>query len=210
MKLGKLIFGVFVLVVGLFSTLVNAGDGERSLATIEESNNTRFETPWTEVKAGQSVSSGVALAKNGTLSVNGKPMQPAIKVTDSAGKAGAPSSVKISASSPSGRFALLIACEPVPSPDNLCWFQYLLDLEKGQVLDAGWAKYPVPSHIWWSKEDTYAILPISDEGETWLTVLDLKKLESSDIHFFESLEKAGRSLPCKPNEEQTVIDLDSL
>lgn len=187
-----------------------AGQG-KSVESVVEANNNKLAAPWITIKPGQSDNSGFALSRDGALSYAGNAFQPRIEVSDDKGRPSTrPSSVAISPLSHSGRFALLTACEPAASPSNLCWFQYLVDIPNRKLHQAAWAKYPTPAYVWWGKEDAFAVIPISDEGETWLSAFDLNTRDSRDIHFYEAVLAAARPLQCKPGEDDFAIDLNSL
>lgn len=194
-----------------FALGASAAGQDKSVESVVEANNKKLVASWTTLKPGQSDKSGFALSRDGVLSYAGKAFPSRIEVSDDKGRSSTrPSSVAISPLSPSGRFALLTACEPTPSPSNLCWFQYLVDIQNGQLHKAAWAKYPSPAYVWWGKEDSFAVVPISDEGETWLSAFDLNTRDSRDIHFYEAVLAASRSLQCKPTDDDFAIDLNSL
>lgn len=211
MKLSNLATYAAAIVVAYFSASTSAMGQGRSLESVAEENNKKLAAPWTTLRPGQGDKSGFSLSRNGTLSYSGKPFQPKVEVSDSKGKpSNYPSAVKISPISPSGRYALLTGCENEESPSNLCWFQYLVDIQNGKLHKASWAKYPSPVYVWWAKDESFAVVPISDEGETWLSALDINKPESIDIHFYESVLAASRLLQCKPSEDEYAVDLASL
>ncbi|MBF0463111.1 MAG: hypothetical protein HQL87_17220 [Magnetococcales bacterium] len=188
-----------------------AAEPGKTVDALTASNQKKSAVPWISLQPGQKNPSGFGLAPDGTLSYAGHPLQPTIKVADENGQASNhPSEVRISPVSPSGHFALMTACEPVASANNLCWFQYLLDLKNGRLYEVAWAKYPTPVHVWWGKEDGFAVLPIDEEGELWLAVVDLQKRTSRDIHFGAAVAQAGGALPCKPDEGNIVPDLETL
>lgn len=184
---------------------------EQSVESVAERSGARLAVSWVELRPGQRSASGFALARDGTLSHAGKALQPSIEVADSKGRPNNnPSSVRISPLSPSGKFALLTACESDASPSNLCWFQYLAEIPGGKLHKVAWAKYPAPAHVWWAKDESYAVIPVGDDGEIWLAALDLVKRESVDFHFQDAVRAAAQSMRCAPVEDAFSIDLDSL
>ncbi|MBS1189666.1 MAG: hypothetical protein H6R10_1458 [Rhodocyclaceae bacterium] len=183
----------------------------QSVAAVVESNDKKLDVPWVSLKPGQQHPAGFGLSRDGVLSYHGKTLQPRVKVLDGAGKASNnPSEVKISPLSLSGNLALLLACEPAGSQSRMCWFQYLVDVRNGGIRDMSWAKYPVPAQVWWAKDDSFAVIPVSGEGDQWLSVLDIRKGESRDVYFQDAVQAAARPLNCRPGDEEYAIDLDSL
>ncbi len=190
---------------------------EEQMHTVEAvslRNNNKLVVTWTTLKPGQKDKSGFGLALDGSLSHAGRPIQPKVKVQDDQGKPSnrPPSEVRISPPSPSGQWAFMTACEPSVSESNQCAFQFLIDIKNGQLHELYWTKYGQPAHVWWEKEEAYAIIPISQEGDTWLSVVDIKKRDSRDVQMVDFVKQAEGALQCKLNESEPayVIDLDSL
>lgn len=197
--------------LGLGAAGAQAAGAARDFGALVEANDRKLNAAWFELKPGQQDAAGFALGRDGSLSHGGKPLQPRIEVADAKGRPGRkPSSVRISPLSPSGRYALLTACEPVAAPDNLCWFQFLADLRAGRLHSVAWAKYPMPAQVWWSADEARALVPVADEGETWLATFDLASRESLDLHFEETARAAPAAAACRPGDDGVAIDLDSL
>ncbi len=203
------LFVLFLLVPFL---LPSAGWSDaKTIREWDNNNQGLLATPWTTLLPGQPGGYGFTLRNNGQLIFQGNPIKPLIRVQNNDGKSQlAPISVNISPLSPSKRFALLTACEPPAEGSSFCWFQYLLDLKQNRLIDLSWAKYPTPTTVWWEAHERYAVLPISEEGEVWLSVVDLAKKESRDIHFEELAQESARALQCTlPEQEGYTVDLSS-
>lgn len=201
----------FVVLLGLGAASASAAGVARDFAALIEANDRKLNAAWLELEPGQGDTAGFALGRDGSLFHGGKPLQPRIEVADAKGQPGRkPSSVHISPLSPSGRYALLTACEPVAAPDNLCWFQFLADLRAGRLHSVAWAKYPMPAQVWWAPDESRALVPIADEGETWLATFDLASRESLDLHFEEAARATPAAAVCRPVYDGVAIDLDSL
>jgi uncharacterized protein YecT (DUF1311 family) len=201
----------FAALLGLCAAGAQAAGAALDFAALVEANDRKLNAAWLELKPRQGDAAGFTLGRDGSLSHGGRRLQPQIEVVDAKGRPSRkPSSVRISPLSPSGRYALLTACEPVAAPNNLCWFQFLADLREGRLHSAAWAKYPMPAQVWWAADEARALVPIADEGETWLATLDLASRESLDLHFDEVARAAPAAAACRPGEDGVAIDLDSL
>lgn len=197
------------LMASMLTLTVTTHAAARSLDEVIQGNNQKLTTPWFDIKPGQPDRYGFTLSEDGRLSRMGMPLQPKIEVTDAEGRSSnRTSGVLISPLSPSGNHALLAACEPPGADTNFCWFQYLVDLKARKLSELPWAKYPQPSQVWWDQDENYAVVPVSQEGETWLTVIDIKKRENQDYHVNEFVQDPAR--PCQPGDDQYVIDLNTL
>ncbi|MBF0098188.1 MAG: hypothetical protein HQM04_14910 [Magnetococcales bacterium] len=186
----------------------------RTVEAVSTRNNGKLVVSWTTLKPGQKDKSGFALSADGSLSYAGTRIQPKVKVHDGQGQQShlPPSEVRISPPSPSGKWAFMTACEPVASPDNMCAFQFLIDIKNNKLYELYWTKYGQPAHVWWGKDEAYAILPISQEGDTWLSVVDIKKRESRDVQMYDFVKQAEGALRCQlsESEQSQVIDLNTL
>ncbi|WP_130472721.1 lysozyme inhibitor LprI family protein [Candidatus Magnetaquicoccus inordinatus] len=186
----------------------------QSVEAISSRNNGKLVVTWTTLKPGQKDKSGFALTAEGALSYAGTVLQPRVKVQDDQGQLSnlPPSEVRISPPSPSGKWAFMTACEPKASESNLCAFQFLLDMKSGKLHELYWTKYGQPAHVWWAKDEAYALIPISQEGDTWLSVVDIKKRDSRDVQMYDFVKQAEGALQCKlsENEPAYVLDLDSI
>lgn len=202
-----------LLLVAAMFVLASPGHalGRQSLDEVEAVNTRKLEVEWVVVRPGDQERSGFALSKDGQLSRAGQPFTPKVEVTDEQGATRSDvDEVRIAPPSPSGRWSFMTACEPVTSGEPLCWFQYLLDLDKKRLLDLAWAKYPQPVPLYWHAGERYVVIPTSGEGELWLVVVDIEKRTAVDIHFELPVLEAARSVGCRGEEVPFALDLESL
>ncbi|WP_130471031.1 hypothetical protein [Candidatus Magnetaquicoccus inordinatus] len=187
-------------------------DTAKAIHELQNSNQAILASPWTTLLPAQPAGSGFTLSKNGQLAIKGQAITPQIQVHNGDGKKQlAPISVNISPVSPSKRFALLTACEPPADGSSMCWFQYLLDLKQHRLHELTWAKYPTPTTVWWQAQERFSVLPVGDEGDIWLAVIDLEKKESRDVQFYDFALESASSLACSlPEQDGYTLDLRTL
>ncbi|MBF0183434.1 MAG: hypothetical protein HQM06_03460 [Magnetococcales bacterium] len=201
------------LLLALIAAPLAAESAEsKSMRELDHGNQSLLASPWTTLLPGQPGGNGFSLSKNGQLSFQSNPIKPLIRLYNGEGKNKlAPISVNLAPLSPSKRYTLMTACEPPDGGNSLCWFQYQLDLKQSRMDESAWAKYPLPTAVWWEPHERYVALPVTDEGEVWLSVLDLGKKESRDVHFDELAQEVARSQNCTlPEQEGYTIDLTSV
>ncbi|MCZ7625113.1 MAG: hypothetical protein M5R38_04115 [Candidatus Methylomirabilis sp.] len=151
---------------------------------------------------------GFKLDREGILSYRGKMLTPKLEVHGELGDSRyPPPKVVISRLSPSGRYAFVKACE-ASDESALCWFLYLIDTKRGQMLLTFAGKYGPKDGIKWSPDEAYAIVPYSSEGATWLYGIDLVTGKSEEISMWHLAKSDGRWI-C-PGESGLVVDAESL
>ncbi|MBB2973138.1 hypothetical protein [Mesorhizobium sp. RMAD-H1] len=172
-KTGLAILSVLLLAAGVAAALVFDRPGEDAACT------TQFITITPEAPA-----CGFALSQTGTFTWNGQTLADPLAasyVDDGSGQKAVPAGKTVLfPPSPSGRFRIVQACEGTGA-DALCWQTLAFDQENAALQNTFAGRYG-PEH-WqsWAPDEQHVVLMNTDEGASWLHVIDPASGKSRDF-----------------------------